>query len=68
MKYTLNGETQDTTAASLSVAELVQSLTGSENPSGVAVAVNENVIPRSAWDRQVAEGDAVDVLTAVQGG
>ncbi|WP_240139164.1 sulfur carrier protein ThiS [Streptomyces sp. MUM 178J] len=38
-------------------------------PSGVAAAVNETVVPRSAWSGTVlAEGDRVEVLTAVQGG
>jgi sulfur carrier protein len=37
--------------------------------SGVAVAVNGEVVTRSAWDSTVlGEGDQVEVLTAVQGG
>ncbi len=36
---------------------------------GVAVAVNSTVVPRSAWPATtLAEGDAVEVLHAVQGG
>lgn len=35
----------------------------------VAVAVNRDVIPRSAFpDRQLAEGDCVEILEAVGGG
>lgn len=64
MQYTVNGETHDT--APLTVAELVASIAPAAN--GVAVAVNGDVIPRSAWDRTIDAGDAVDVLTAVQGG
>lgn len=38
-------------------------------PSGVAVAVNEAVVPRGRWSGvALAEGDRVEVLTAVQGG
>ncbi len=38
-------------------------------PTGSAVAVNGEVVPRGAWDRvELAPGDAVEVLTAVQGG
>lgn len=66
MKYTVNGNARET--AAVSVAELVTELTGSGEPTGVAVAVNEEVVPRSDWDRPVADGDVVDVLTAVQGG
>ena len=36
---------------------------------GVAVAVKDEVVPRSEWDSTgFADGDRVDVLRAVQGG
>jgi sulfur carrier protein len=48
-------------------AEAVRVLT--EAATGVAVAVNGEVVTRSAWDSTVlADGDEVEVLTAVQGG
>ncbi|MFH8341002.1 sulfur carrier protein ThiS [Streptomyces sp. AM6-12] len=38
-------------------------------PAGVAAAVNETVVPRTRWaGTALAEGDRVEVLTAVQGG
>jgi sulfur carrier protein len=38
-------------------------------PSGVAAALNETVVPRGQWPgTTLAEGDRVEVLTAVQGG
>jgi sulfur carrier protein len=50
-----------------SVADLVSELT--DRHRGVAVAVNGEVVPRSAWaNRYLEDGDAVEVLTAVQGG
>ena len=50
------------------VAEVVSGLAG-PSPQGVAVAVNDAVVPRSAWaDTRLADGDRVEVLTAVQGG
>ncbi|WP_151772849.1 sulfur carrier protein ThiS [Streptomyces abyssomicinicus] len=37
--------------------------------SGVAAAVNETVVPRDRWAVTVlADGDRVEILTAVQGG
>jgi sulfur carrier protein len=37
--------------------------------SGVAAALNETVVPRDRWAGTVlADGDRVEVLTAVQGG
>jgi sulfur carrier protein len=36
---------------------------------GVAVAVGDAVVPRTAWDRwTLCDGDQVEILTAVQGG
>ncbi len=40
-----------------------------DSPRGVAVARNEEVVPRSRWDDTVvAEGDRFEILTAAQGG
>lgn len=37
--------------------------------TGVAVAVNGEVVPRAAWsETELADGARVEVLTAVQGG
>ncbi|SFC73014.1 sulfur carrier protein ThiS [Streptomyces aidingensis] len=50
-----------------SLAALVGELTQARG--GVAAAVNETVIPRADWAATaLAEGDRVEVLTAVQGG
>ena len=38
-------------------------------PQGVAAALNGEVVPRRSWPATaVADGDAVEVVTAVQGG
>ena len=61
------------------VTDLVAELTGRAigadgaatdgSPLGIAVAVNQAVVPRSRWTSAVlAAGDEVEVLTAVQGG
>jgi sulfur carrier protein len=48
-------------------AAAVQVLTSA--PSGIAVAVNGAVVRRSEWESTpLADGDQVEVLTAVQGG
>ena len=66
MRLTVNG--RDISAETeMSVEALVASLT--EARRGVAVAVNGTVVPRSAWATvPLADGDAVEVLTAAQGG
>jgi sulfur carrier protein len=51
------------------LAELLAALGVEPRARGVAVAVNGQVVPRSAWeDRRVADGDRVEALTAMQGG
>ncbi|MEV5959144.1 sulfur carrier protein ThiS [Streptomyces sp. NPDC051987] len=62
----VNGERREI-AAGTALDTLVRSLTAA--PSGVAAAVNETVVPRGQWAATgLAEGDRVEVLTAVQGG
>jgi sulfur carrier protein len=66
MKVIVNGERQEH-PDDVTLAEVVAALTIA--PSGVAVAVNGVVVPRSAWgDTTMADDDSVEVLTAVQGG
>jgi sulfur carrier protein len=62
----LNGEPTDV-AGAVTVADLVERMV--ESPKGVAVAVNGDIVPRSAWgDTGVAGGDRVEILSAAQGG
>jgi sulfur carrier protein len=66
MRLTVNGQGFHSDRE-LSVQGLVESLT--EARRGVAVAVNGTVVPRSVWATvPLADGDAVEVLTAAQGG
>ena len=63
---TLNGEPRDLPDGS-SVEQAVTELTSA--PSGVAAAVNGEVVPRSSWAATpLRRGDQVEVVTAVQGG
>ncbi|MGY3201146.1 sulfur carrier protein ThiS [Streptomyces sp. TE5632] len=63
---TLNGEPREV-APGTALDALVGTLT--EAHSGVAAALNETVVPRAQWPlTPLAEGDRVEVLTAVQGG
>lgn len=62
----VNGEPRPL-APGTTVAALVATMTTATK--GVAVAVNEDVVPRSAWPLTLLNaGDRVEVLTAVQGG
>jgi sulfur carrier protein len=51
------------------VAGLLPSLVVDGAPQGVAVALDDAVVPRGAWGTTtVRPGDRVEVVTAVQGG
>lgn len=66
MRVSANGEVREY-PADTTLARLVAGLTTATE--GVAVAVNETVVPRSRWEETaLREGDRVEVLTAVQGG
>jgi sulfur carrier protein len=66
MTITINGELCPWPRGK-SLAEAVATLTDAS--SGVAVAVNGEVVRRGAWaSTQLADGDEIEVLTAVQGG
>ena len=78
MNIRLNG-TEQIVADGASVSTLVSQLTGrSIGPDGraadggklgVAVARNAEVVPRSQWHATaLADGDDVELVTAVQGG
>ena len=62
----VNGERREVcpgTALDTVVRSLVRA------PAGVAAAVNETVVPRTRWaGTALAQGDRVEILTAVQGG
>jgi sulfur carrier protein len=48
------------------VAALLQSLGYPDR--GVAVAVDQAVVPRSSWATTLSDGAQIEVVTAVQGG
>ena len=63
---TLNGEPRELPDGS-TVAQAVAELTTA--PSGVAAAVNGEVVPRGSWAvTPLRRDDQVEVVTAVQGG
>lgn len=61
MNISVNGTSRDI-ADGARVADLVA------EPRGCAVAVNGAVVPKAAWDTELAPGDRVEIVTAHQGG
>ncbi|GAA1473036.1 sulfur carrier protein ThiS [Corynebacterium aurimucosum] len=61
----LNGQPTDTSATTITELLDEQNIAA----DGTAVAVSEQVVPRSQWETTpLTEGAAVEILTAVQGG
>jgi sulfur carrier protein len=66
MTVTVNGASREVPAGT-TVEQLVAQVT--DAPSGVAAAVNGDVLPRRAWaNTPLADRDEIEVVTAVQGG
>ena len=66
MQITVNGQLREA-ADQLSLGELVREI--SDRSTGIAVAVNSEVVPRGSWaDSAVRPADRIDVVTAVQDG
>ena len=66
MTVTVNGDPRER-APGTTLADLVTQLVPSAK--GIAAAVNGEVVPRRAWpETKLADGTAVEVVTAVQGG
>ncbi|MCZ9354485.1 sulfur carrier protein ThiS [Streptomyces mutabilis] len=66
MNISVNGEPREVAPGTV-LDTVVGTLTTA--PSGVAAALNETVVPRARWSATaLADGDRVEVLTAVQGG
>ncbi len=66
MKLTVNGAPREAPDGA-TVAQVVATVTG--QPSGVAAAVNGEVVPRRDWPgTQLRDGDQIEVVAAVQGG
>lgn len=64
---TLNGDTTKTEADT--VRELLKEQSIDAEARGVAIAVNDAVVPRSAWtDTQVNAGDRIEIVKPFRGG
>ncbi len=66
MRVTVNGRERDVSARA-TVADLIAGLDLEQ--SGIAVACNEHVVPRSAYaEHELSQGDRVEIIKAVAGG
>jgi sulfur carrier protein len=53
----------------MNLSEFIKMRLNTTEPKGVAVALNETIIPKSKWsDTLINENDNVEIVHAVQGG
>jgi sulfur carrier protein len=68
MELKVNGETK-TFEDGATLADVMKGLGFERNARGIAVAVNDAVIPQPSWHKKtLSEGDSVEIIHAVQGG
>jgi sulfur carrier protein len=68
MIFTINGEKKDIASVD-TLAALLGHVGVTTELKGVAVALNGEVVPRSAWaSARIQENDAIEIIHAVQGG
>lgn len=66
IRVQVNGETRQVRARNL--ADLLAEL-GHEDTRGLAVALGDQVVPRSMWTESTIDGsERIEIVTAVQGG
>jgi sulfur carrier protein len=67
LKVVVNGEARELRAGA-TLAELIEEAIPGRR-RGVAVAVDAEVVPQSAWEStELSEGQRVELLAAMQGG
>lgn len=67
MEITLNN-IKKTVEENTSLATVVHSTNG-ENTKGIAVAINQTVVPKEAWTTTILnQNDAIIIIKATQGG
>jgi sulfur carrier protein len=68
MKLSVNGELLELPEGA-TVRDLVEQAGGPVRDRGLAVAVDAEVVPRSAWEETVlSDGQKIELLAAMQGG
>ena len=68
MKIRVNGEAKEV-RLNINIHDLLIALDLNPAQAGIAVAVNREVIPKTAWQATgLREGSEVEIIRAVQGG
>ena len=69
MEIKVNGDTVSVAAEQPCVPDVLKAVGLDPALSGIAVALNMEMVPRSLWDEtEVKAGDELELITARQGG
>lgn len=69
MVVKVNGESRQMPGEEAPLVDLLSAVGIDPNQSGIAVALNMEVVPRSMWgETAVRDGDELELITARQGG
>ncbi len=68
MKIKVNGK-EEVLGSAMKLSEYVSISLNGKEPRGIAVAVNDFIIPKQKWETVIInENDAIEIVHAVQGG
>ena len=68
MELKVNGNAKSLSEGT-TLADLLEGMDIRADTTGIAVAVNEAVVPRQNWrDTQLRTSDSIEIIRAVQGG
>ncbi len=68
MKIYVNGE-QETLHDNITLEEFLKTKRIAKEDKGIAVALNDDVVPKSDWSSRIIEdGASIEIVRAVQGG
>jgi sulfur carrier protein len=69
LKLLINGEPRDIGSETLGQWAISEFACPAENLKGIALAVNNEVIPKSKWEQcSLQNGDSILAISATQGG
>lgn len=68
MKFELNGQVKNVDVTKMTVNDMLENQ-WAEIPKGIAIAVDEQIIPKGNWDTHfITDNQKVLIITATQGG
>lgn len=68
IKIKLNGE-EKSLNTEIKLLDFVTGQLNGKEPNGIAVALNEIVVPKQKWESvMINENDSIEIIHAVQGG